>query len=91
LLPLLLLQIRLWVDTIGATVAIFQFPPLTPPNGRILYQNLRKKFDFLGFRGGWKGFRVEIEKSEQYLGPRRKGVKDHQFRKIAMTKRSLTL
>ena len=28
---------------------------------------------------------------EQYLGPRRKGVKEYPFRKIAMTKRSLTL
>ena len=34
---------------------------------------------------------MQQKKSEQYLGPRRKGVKDHQFRKIAMTKRSLTL
>ena len=30
------------------------------------------------------------KKSDQYLGPRRKGVIDHQFHKIAMTKRSLT-
>ena len=31
------------------------------------------------------------KKSEQYLGPRRRGVKDHQFHKIPTTKRSLTL
>ena len=48
---------------------------------------------------GKKGGKIRIrllndiypKKSEQYLGPRRKGVKDHQFRKIAMTERSLTL
>ena len=33
----------------------------------------------------------DYKKSEQYLGPRRRGVIDHQFHKIAMTKRSLTL
>ena len=36
-------------------------------------------------------FNLQKKKSDQYLGPRRKGVIDHQFHKIAMTKRSLTL
>ena len=35
--------------------------------------------------------RHDKKKSKRYLGPQRRGVKDHQFHKIAMTKRLLTL
>ena len=49
----LLWQITPWVDTIGATVAIFEFPPRTPPNS----QNWRKNCSI--FLGGSKGDLVE--------------------------------
>ena len=42
-------------------------------------------------RFGGRVANLSLVPPEQYLGPRRKGVKDHQFHKIAMTKRSLTL
>ena len=52
------------MDTIGAAMAIFQFPPITPKKANFVSKFEKKKlFDFLDFGGGLKGFRVEIEKS----------------------------
>jgi len=48
--------------------SISNFNPPAPSDRPILYQNLRKKkiFNFFGFGGGLKGFRVEIEKSPRW-------------------------
>ena len=55
------------VDTLGGYNwrhrGDFSISTYNPPNRPILYQNLReKKNRFLGFRGGLRGFKVEIKK-----------------------------
>jgi len=59
------------VDTLGECNwrhrGDFSISTFNPLNGPILCQNLRKKlFNFFGFWGGLKGFKVEIEESPRW-------------------------